>query len=128
MDLHHPPADDFGAGGDDGVSESSEAVHPSGYPMSHSTHVGFRGPVPPSSQIASRKFTVWPCSFLTCGFEEPPSTSDVDGVGHRTTARRGGWWRRMSAGVPLAASVAFGVGHVRRFTTPASLPFAAALA
>src|SRR5690606_23467382 len=29
---------------DDGVSESSQSVQPVGYPMSHSTHVGFRGP------------------------------------------------------------------------------------
>ena len=26
---------------DNSVSESSKSVHPSGYPMSHSTHVGF---------------------------------------------------------------------------------------
>jgi len=30
---------------DDGVTEGSKAVHMSGNPMSHSTHVGFRLPL-----------------------------------------------------------------------------------
>jgi hypothetical protein len=29
---------------DDGVSEAFKTVHPLGYPISHSTHVGFREP------------------------------------------------------------------------------------
>jgi hypothetical protein len=38
------PPDVFGDLGDDGVSEGPQSVHPSGNPMSHSTHVGFNGP------------------------------------------------------------------------------------
>ena len=40
--------------GDDGVSKSSKAVHPVGYPMSHSTHSGFREP--PTTAFSGRLF------------------------------------------------------------------------
>ena len=36
--------DDFRDLRDDGVAEGSKTVHPSGNPMSHSTHVGFNEP------------------------------------------------------------------------------------
>ena len=41
---HDGAAYDFRDLRDDGVAEGSKAVHPSGNPMSHSTHVGFRQP------------------------------------------------------------------------------------
>jgi hypothetical protein len=43
--LEELPADDFDDLRDDGISEGSKAVHPSGNPMSHSTHVGFNAPL-----------------------------------------------------------------------------------
>jgi len=42
---HYRPTDDFDDLRDDGISEASKAVHPSGNPMSHSTHVGFNEPL-----------------------------------------------------------------------------------
>ena len=54
--LHDCSPDDFRDLRDDGVAEGSKAVHSAGYPMSHSTHVGFNPPLPsgvtPSSSIA----------------------------------------------------------------------------
>ena len=46
-----PPEDDLRDLRDDGVSEASKAVHPVGYPMSHSTHVGFNRPSTSISRI-----------------------------------------------------------------------------
>jgi hypothetical protein len=42
--LEDAPRDPFRDLRDDGVAETAQAVHPSGYPMSHSTHVGFNAP------------------------------------------------------------------------------------
>jgi len=53
MRLNYPLADPLRDLRDDGVSESSKSVHPSGYPMSHSTHAGFNCPV--------ITFTPWNC-------------------------------------------------------------------
>jgi hypothetical protein len=36
--------DELGDLGDNSVAERLESVHPSGNPISHSTHVGFSGP------------------------------------------------------------------------------------
>lgn len=47
-------ADEFCDLGDDGVSETSDAVHPIGNPMSHSTHIGFSRPDTFSCAIASK--------------------------------------------------------------------------
>ena len=41
IDLHYDAPNDFRDLRDDGVAESFKAVHSSGNPMSHSTHVGF---------------------------------------------------------------------------------------
>lgn len=38
------PEDHFRDLRDDGIAERGKAVHPSGNPMSHSTHVGFNCP------------------------------------------------------------------------------------
>jgi hypothetical protein len=38
---------------DDGIAEASDAVHPMGNPMSHSTHAGFNSP--PSATTGSLK-------------------------------------------------------------------------
>lgn len=51
---------------DDRVAEAMQAVHPSGNPMSHSTHVGFSEPpatscgegVRPSEKLTDRRFAV----------------------------------------------------------------------
>jgi hypothetical protein len=72
----------FGAGGDDGVSEGSEAVHPSGNPMSHSTHVGFNCP-----GLASVAFTCWSSESVCPGFTSTrPLCSAFDAIGVRQTA------------------------------------------
>ena len=42
--LHDPGADHRDDLRDDRVAEASQAVHPAGNPMSHSTHVGFSAP------------------------------------------------------------------------------------
>lgn len=65
-----------------GVPEASNAVHPAGNPISHSTHSGFRFPVPPA-----RHFTfcdrsmdrVDVASFLRC--PASPAASIAVGVG-----------------------------------------------
>ena len=43
--LNYYSPDDFNDLRDDRVAEASQTVHPSGNPMSHSTHVGFSEPV-----------------------------------------------------------------------------------
>lgn len=48
---NHPP-DDFGALGDDGVSEGSESLCPIGNPIIHSTNRGDSNPGPIASCIA----------------------------------------------------------------------------
>jgi hypothetical protein len=55
---------------DDGVSEGSKAVHPSGNPMSHSTHVGFK--LPPTCSLNGR--------LLSCVPIEPDFQSRLVGV------------------------------------------------
>jgi len=50
-DIHDPSADQLGDLWDDGVAEAAQSVHPSGNPISHSTHVGFNGP--PTSELLS---------------------------------------------------------------------------
>jgi hypothetical protein len=42
--MEEPFEDLFDALRDDGVAECRKTVHPLGYPMSHSTHVGFNCP------------------------------------------------------------------------------------
>jgi hypothetical protein len=42
--LNYCSPDDFDDLRDDRVPEASQTVHPSGNPMSHSTHVGFNAP------------------------------------------------------------------------------------
>jgi len=46
----------FGDLRDDGVAEAAKSVHPRGYPMSHSTHVGFRAPLSSSGETIVRNF------------------------------------------------------------------------
>jgi hypothetical protein len=50
---HDRPPDFFNDLRDDGISETSKAVHPAGNPISHSTHSGFREP-PERRAIVSR--------------------------------------------------------------------------
>ena len=71
------------------VPKGSKAVHPSGHPMSHSTHVGFSGPppacrpAPPSFLTASVRLMPG-CALLVAVFLEPELfASPAVGVGHR---------------------------------------------
>jgi len=45
FDRHDPLADELSDLRHYGVAEGSDSVHPSGNPMSHSTHVGFNCPL-----------------------------------------------------------------------------------
>jgi len=62
---------------DDRVAQPSQTVHPSGYPMSHSTHVGFSAP--PTAALSG--------SELRENWLGPPlfEASCVVGVGHSRT-------------------------------------------
>jgi hypothetical protein len=68
------PPDDFNDLRYDGVAEASQAVHPSGNPMSHSTHVGFSEP--PATALSGKLFRWY--------WLGPPlfDASCVVGVGH----------------------------------------------
>ena len=51
-----------------GVSESFKTVHPRGYPMSHSTHVGFRAPLTPRlsrRDLSLKGFPLPPQSWMS---------------------------------------------------------------
>ncbi len=67
----------------DGVSEAAQSVHPLGYPMSHSTHVGFSAPEPSDACTAwSRRSLDRSLPFLRvreAGLE--PLCIDATGVG-----------------------------------------------
>ena len=58
------PSDELGDLRYDGVSESPKSVHPSGNPMSHSTHVGFSFPPMLSGSAVATAFSRF------CGFSE----------------------------------------------------------
>ena len=70
---------------DDGVSESSKAVHPSGYPMSHSTHVGFSAPFSSASDKILRSCFRDPLPPHLQNAAPPVSVTAV-GVGHSRAA------------------------------------------
>jgi hypothetical protein len=110
---------------DDGVSEASKAVHPGGYPISHSTHVGFREPRYSSSLLHFSRATLLAA--------DPPHSSILPllcpehaaGVGHIFTRSRSftcmaaplfRLWRAIDCAAyfalpPPDASWTFGVGH-----------------
>ncbi len=52
--LNYCSPDDFDDLRDDRVPEASQTVHPSGNPMSHSTHVGFNAP--PAAALSGKLF------------------------------------------------------------------------
>src|SRR4051812_8020339 len=81
--LHDRPADDFDDLRDDGIAEGSKAVHSSGNPMSHSTHVGFNEPpsVTRTASFNGREFL----SKVACE-AWPDFQSRAEGVGHCFTA------------------------------------------
>ena len=56
------------------ISESSQSVHPSGYPISHSTHTGFS--FPPATALSGSEFR------LNCDGPALLSASWVVGVGN----------------------------------------------
>jgi hypothetical protein len=80
-----------------GVSESSKSVHPSGYPMSHSTHVGFSGPVEPSAMAAWLR----------------KRCAEVRG---RLPSFAASFQASNAFGPSVLLSCAFGVSHMRRAT------------
>ena len=72
---------------DDRVSEGPKSVHPSGNPMSHSTHVGFKEPLPVCDLIASGKLSgKRPANRRARDSVDIFSPSDASGVGQRRTA------------------------------------------
>ena len=84
---HNRPPDHFDDLRDDRVAEAPQSVHPSGNPMSHSTHVGFSCPVLPGSITTPFKL---PCD-TSCVCDLLPNIPDplwhtAVGVGHITAA------------------------------------------
>src|SRR5262245_6901854 len=73
---HQPAPNPLGDLGDDGVAEGSQSVHPSGNPMSHSTHVGFNAPFTAVRRLSPPSPPEDP---------GPPIPSDSVGVGQRAT-------------------------------------------
>src|SRR6185503_436653 len=67
--LNNCPADHFDDLGDDCVSKGSKSVHPAGNPISHSTHVGFNGPLTAVCKFIppSRPCVPGPVDILLCG-------------------------------------------------------------
>jgi hypothetical protein len=138
--LHDAAADVLGYLGDDGVSEAAQSVHPSGNPMSHSTHVGFNAPlmyVPffiadlrafepralSSALAAPGVGNIGPGHLPLLAIAGSGGTAVAPGdgdwldpysvaVGYITRALSGSELRRCCAGPPLfAASWVVGVGH-----------------
>jgi hypothetical protein len=76
--------------GDYGVSETAQSVHPLGYPMSHSTHVGFNAPVVCETTCDSISCLPRAMRFCTAPFDRLPRSrlSEACGVGQsfRSTA------------------------------------------
>ena len=62
--------------GDDGVAEGSNSVHPSGNPISHSTHVGFSAP--PTTTTSGSP----PCALGDRFAPRNDRLSRLMGVGH----------------------------------------------
>ena len=79
MRPHDLPSEPFRDLRDDGVTEPSKAVHPMGYPMSHSTQFGFKAP--PTTVLSSQPPQL-PPRVIREGF---PLflLSDRLGVGHK---------------------------------------------
>jgi len=69
FDLTYPTPDHVGDLRDDGVAEASQSVHPSGNPMSHSTHVGFSCPPAAVCKLSppSRPCRPGPVAAFACG-------------------------------------------------------------
>jgi hypothetical protein len=88
--------------GDEAVSEGSKSVHPSGNPMSHSTHVGFNEP-----PTCVRRFSP-PCRPELPG---PPVPSLFVGVAQCATVPRFGDFRLPCDGPVSFQSRLLGVGN-----------------
>ena len=89
--LHDCPSDFFDNLRDNGISETPQAVHPTGNPISHSTHDGFRLP-----GMASLKYPVVRFVAALLGlipFRSIPSI--VDGVGNILTKALSGMLFRL---------------------------------
>ena len=82
-------ADQLGDLGDYGVSEGSEAVHPIGNPISHSTHVGFSCPLCSDTTMDSMACLPFARRRWIAGLERFPRSrlSDADGVGQNFAQR-----------------------------------------
>jgi hypothetical protein len=100
------PPDDFDDLRDDGVSESPKSVHPSGNPMSHSTHVGFNAP--PATAFSGKLFRPYwlgpPLLLASC----------TVGVGYiaAAVAKLMPVLLRVFLAKSGPAADAFGVGHI----------------
>ena len=81
-------ADQFWNGWNYGVSEGFKSVHPLGYPMSHSTHVGFNCPEPSDACMAWSNLSLdRSLPFLRVkALSLDPLYIDATGVGHVLTA------------------------------------------
>ena len=84
--------------GDDSVSESAEAVHPSGSPINHSTHVGFSAPPTcvgrPSPDVGESPLRLWLpfmnapfCPSLAIGVGHSPRRAIVSKLGRNFPTR-----------------------------------------
>lgn len=96
---------------DDGISEGSKTVHPSGNPISHSTHVGFNEPPVARATLEGRSSS--PTDRRPAGCDGP-FQSVAPGVGqNRTTSFKGREFvGKVSSetGAPFQ-SLLLGVGH-----------------
>ena len=98
---------------DDRVAEAMQAVHPSGNPMSHSTHVGFREPLGSSRSTASQSVLsgLLPRAISVSDLAPPFQSRDA-GVGHRRLAAASPFRGLVTSKLPrLRASFARGVGQ-----------------
>jgi hypothetical protein len=126
------PPDYFRDLRDERVAERPKSVHPSGNPMSHSTHVGFNEPLPSECLVYPGRLSVLPM---------PPvcfSPSDARAVGKcifRPSKPFTGTLLQLSA-EPSFQSRLVGVGHItcadsfgspRLFSLPAFLSTASSL-
>lgn len=98
--------------GHDGISEASKSVHPSGNPMSHSTHIGFSWP---PMTVGSSVFAL---GRLLSGLVSGDLKSLAVGVGNSAAFCDNKMlrvavasWRRLYS--KPRASIAVGVGHSR---------------
>ena len=102
---HYRTPDDLDDLRDDGISEASKAVHPTGNPISHSTQSGFSLPLIPCCVVNSVRFIP---------DERLPLHERGVGIRFVTTSLSGRLFRAIVSGLalPLRQSRAEGVGSI----------------